>query len=157
MNKYKNVSKEELQRVYEEELSVSRAAKKMGMTHKTFVRALNLNGIKVLGRQSKYKQLRDKEWLKKRYINDLKSVRQIALEIGATAGAVHSAIRWLGIELRKSRAGMNIRFPEGRFGSDSSRWKGGRRHTSTGYIYIYNPEHPNATIDGYVMEHRLIF
>jgi hypothetical protein len=142
--------------LYIDEGSVSRASKKVGMTHKTFVKSLKFHGIPVLGRQSKYLELRDKEWLKRRYIDEKKSVGQIALEIGATVGAVHSAIRWLGIELRKTRVGLSIRFPEGRFGKDSPKWKGGIRHTTAGYVYIYMPDHLNSTSEGYIMEHRLV-
>ncbi len=35
-------------------------------------------------------------------------------------------------------------------------WKGGIRHTSTGYILILKPNHPKATKKGYVPEHRLV-
>jgi len=158
MNKYKNIGKEEIERVYNEELSISRASKRVNMTHKTFVKSLKFYGINIKGRQSKYLQLRDKEWLKKRYIDDLQSVRQIAKEIGSTVGAVHSAIRWLGIDLRKCREGLSIRFPEGRFGENSPRWNGGIRRIGKGrsYVGIYSPNHPHASKEGYVMEHRLV-
>jgi len=35
-------------------------------------------------------------------------------------------------------------------------WKGGKYKTSLGYVFVYNPEHPNAISNGYVAEHRLI-
>lgn len=35
-------------------------------------------------------------------------------------------------------------------------WKGGRKETNSGYIYIHNPSHPFSIKTGYVMEHRLI-
>lgn len=35
-------------------------------------------------------------------------------------------------------------------------WKGGKFINSKGYFEIYNPEHPNSTKQGYVLEHRLI-
>ena len=41
-------------------------------------------------------------------------------------------------------------------GSVSSGRKGGRYKTSGGYIYVYRPDHPQATKGGYVMEHRLV-
>ena len=34
-------------------------------------------------------------------------------------------------------------------------WKGGKR-LQGGYIYIWQPHHPNATRHGYVLEHRLV-
>ena len=41
-------------------------------------------------------------------------------------------------------------------GIHSGNFKGYRRRTSKGYIVRYVPNHPNATKDGLVMEHRLI-
>jgi len=41
-------------------------------------------------------------------------------------------------------------------GSNHPKWKGGRRKTSTGYIIVLFPEHPNSRKDGYVLEHRLV-
>jgi hypothetical protein len=35
-------------------------------------------------------------------------------------------------------------------------WKGGKFKTGSGYIYILNRNHPNATKNGYVFEHRLV-
>ena len=35
-------------------------------------------------------------------------------------------------------------------------WKGGRIKHQRGYILIHYPNHPNATRDGYVFEHRLV-
>ena len=41
-------------------------------------------------------------------------------------------------------------------GVNNPRWKGGQRIDRNGYISLKNPEHPNATKDGYVREHTLI-
>lgn len=35
-------------------------------------------------------------------------------------------------------------------------YKGGRTKNRHGYIYLRNPEHPNANSNGYVMEHRVV-
>lgn len=35
-------------------------------------------------------------------------------------------------------------------------WKGGRVHTTAGYIAVYSPDHPAASPAGYVYEHRLV-
>lgn len=40
-------------------------------------------------------------------------------------------------------------------GITSPAWKGGR-YKSGGYIYVHQPQHPNATLDGYVLEHVLV-
>ena len=154
---YKNISKNQIEEVYNRlGMTGRKAAKELGITYKTFKSKLDKFGIKVKVRKSKYAELNDKEWLKKEYIDNKKSIRQIAIDINATVGAVNSAIRWLGIETRKSREAYSLKFPKGRFGKDSPRWKGGRIKTSKGYIYIYKPEHLNSNTEGYVMEHRLI-
>lgn len=41
-------------------------------------------------------------------------------------------------------------------GINSWRWKGGKLTDNRGYVRIFNPKHPNKTIYGYVLEHRLI-
>lgn len=41
-------------------------------------------------------------------------------------------------------------------GELNASWKGGRNITSWGYIKIYMPEHPFATQQGYIFEHRYI-
>lgn len=44
---------------------------------------------------------------------------------------------------------------KGKRGEKSPAWMGGRTQ-SHGYILIYSPDHPRATADGYVLEHRLV-
>jgi hypothetical protein len=41
-------------------------------------------------------------------------------------------------------------------GSGNPKWRGGKIPQVSGYIYAYAPDHPHATQDGYVMEHRLV-
>lgn len=47
--------------------------------------------------------------------------------------------------------------PKGNFGKgeNASNWRGGRRKNRQ-YIYIYQPNHLNCDVNGYVREHRLI-
>jgi hypothetical protein len=35
-------------------------------------------------------------------------------------------------------------------------WKGGRRIDKAGYVYVYNPDHLNTTMNRCVYEHRLV-
>lgn len=45
---------------------------------------------------------------------------------------------------------------KGRFsGENHPNWKGGR-YKRLGYFMIYSPNHPHRTVDGYVLEHRLV-
>jgi len=52
---------------------------------------------------------------------------------------------------------VNGHFMRGKRGPETSRWKGGRWLHKSGYVQVYAPEHPAATMDGYVPEHRLIW
>jgi hypothetical protein len=45
--------------------------------------------------------------------------------------------------------------PRRRLGIHNGRWKGGVKITR-GYRYIYTPNHPFCTSQGYVLEHRLV-
>ena len=44
----------------------------------------------------------------------------------------------------------------GKTGEKSISWKGGKRITKSGYVYIYKPKHPFTTTNKTVFEHRLI-
>ena len=114
----------------------------------------------------KYPQLSSKEWLENEV--KTKSLRQIAREIGSSYGAVMFTVNKFGIKAwQKSgpKPGTNMRviateayrkkYPNGRFGEQASNWKGGIRKAGK-YWYRYAPDHPDATKEGYVMEHRLI-
>lgn len=114
----------------------------------------------------KYLQLQNKEWLENEIQN--KSLHQVAREIGCTYGAVSNRVRHFNIKvpIRKqklTREKVKLlkmywkkKFPNGRFGKDAARWKGGRLFVNNSYWYIYQPTHPHANKQGYVMEHRLV-
>jgi len=43
-----------------------------------------------------------------------------------------------------------------RRGEEAAHWKGGIKRDKDGYVYRYRPDHPYATSQGYVYEHRLV-
>jgi len=156
-------------------------AEEVGAHTSTICRALKRLGITIRVHTSKYPQLNDKEWLRRVYLDEKKSIYDIAKMIGGTHGNVHSALTSLGIETRGIQESLEVVYPDGRFGDKASNWRGGRvacakpkpkykkrlgenapnwkggkMTASTGYIYIYSPDHPRATKAGYVMEHRLV-
>ena len=51
-------------------------------------------------------------------------------------------------KIRKQRLGKGM-------GKENPHWKGGRIMID-GYVYVYSPNHPNCTKDGYMCEHRLV-
>ncbi len=89
-------------------------------------RALKRFGINARVHTSKYPQLNDKEWLRRMYLDEYLSPRQIASLVGSTMGNVYSALTHSGIETRGYKEGLALRFPNGRFGEDHPGWKGGK-------------------------------
>lgn len=97
-------------------------------------------------------------------------MREIAKEVGCSYGGISHTTRKFNIDvpMKKSgpKPGTNMRviatsayrkkYPNGRFGKLAANWRGGRRPSTSGYIYVYSPDHSMATRDGYVMEHRLV-
>ena len=157
---YKNITKKEIEREYVDKQGMKgrEAAKNLGITYKTFTKKLVEFGIKKKKRVSKYPELNNKEWVKDQYFVQKKSVKEIATKIGATDGAVYSAIRWAGFDLRSSKEGLLIRYPHGRYAENASNWKGGHRNGGKDgrYDMLYTPTHPKADSSGYVMKHRLV-
>jgi hypothetical protein len=45
---------------------------------------------------------------------------------------------------------------EANSGAKSSKWKGGRRPASNGYVWVYSPSHPFKSCQNRVLEHRLV-
>lgn len=59
------------------------------------------------------------------------------------------------IERRCRRHGLKTQRTGPRSGSGHTNWKGGRKKVGR-YWYLYDPQHPMATKNGYVAEHRKI-
>ena len=78
----------------------------------------------------------------------------IAAVINKTINSVHHKAHMLGLHKDKEKF-FSIR-SKACSGANSGNFKNYRRKTSRGYIECYNPNHPNATTDGLVMEHRLV-
>lgn len=111
------------------------------------------------------KNIPEREEIPRMYLEEKLSTKQIADRVGLTDGAVHSILRHRGVQLRSVKTAYGVRYPDGRYGPLASNWHGGRRlfinkprkrANNSGYWYVYMPDHPYATKDGYVMEHRLV-
>jgi len=50
----------------------------------------------------------------------------------------------------------NLIWRGSRIGTKAAHWKGGRTIDKSGYIHIYDPNHPFSDNKGYVAEHRLV-
>ena len=69
-----------------------------------------------------------------------------------------SAKYWLGkthSEETKRKISENS-YSRGKYGENAVRWKGGRRISNDGYVFIYKPEHPRSDQHKYIKEHWLV-
>ena len=140
----------------DERMSMSQIGDLLGCTKHPVYRALKKHGLQARAHTSKYPLLNDKEWLRNEYLVRMKSIKQIAEEINAPHGVVHSALTHMGIKTRDPKESLAAKYEHGRFGELASNWKGGRTMTSGGHVYVHHPAHPHANKVGRVMEHRLV-
>ena len=136
-------------------ISVRQISIKYSVSYKTVRKTLMQWGIHRAGRVSKNSLLRDKEWLRRKYVDDQLSIKEIATLADASHWATSSALVHSGIRLRTVSEGMEIARTRAS-GPNARNWKGGTKKTKAGYVYQYCPEHPMATQDGYVFRHRLL-
>src|SRR5271157_273377 len=88
------------------------------------------------------------EQMKRWYLEDEMSLREIGNILGCDLRLVHRVLKLAGVSMR----GRGCRA----HGAQNSAWKGGRRVDADGYILLWMPEHPAANSGGYVREHRLV-
>jgi hypothetical protein len=175
--KYEHLEREIARLYAEEKWSAWDIGKQYGLRDTTVRRILKREGVTMRtsreGQLAKYPDgMRGEDAANAKYVHlapqmaemymDKKmSTREIGREFGCGDFTVSSLLRKNGVALRTSKEGIEVKYPDGRFGEKASNWRGGRRQTrgnkkTSGYIYVYKPDHPSATKQGYVMEHRLI-
>lgn len=122
----------------------------------------------------------DESVLRKKYIDEQKSIKTISKELGVSAGCVFNHMKKYGIEARDQKSTFNFRGKKhsedvleiiskthkGKVLSDETKRKmsaskkvggiGHKKKRSDGYIYVYFPDHPKSSKDGYIMEHILV-
>ena len=147
-------TKEQIQELVKKHGVVTRKiAKDLNCAYRYVERLLGAYGIvfpyKKRGETHVYPILKDKEWFLEQV--KIKSLREIAKEIGCSYSAVMYTANKFNIH-------PEIKYDRVKKGSEARTWMGGKRKASSNgeYIYVYNPEHPNAIKSGYVLEHRLI-
>lgn len=98
----------------------------------------------------KLKKYYDKKWLEVKYYEEQLSVSEIAEKCGV---GITTISRWTArFEIREIRP-----YKGSRKGPQNPYWGGGRyKDNTSGYVWVYNPEHPSRTKKGYVLEHRLV-
>jgi len=93
----------------------------------------------------------NKERLYQKYISEKLSPKEVAQIADCSAATIRKRLFRFNIKVRSlSEASKGLRVKEKAGG-----WKGGRIN-NLDYILLHNPEHPFASIRGYVREHRLV-
>lgn len=132
-----------------------------------------------------HKQPWFREYLPNAYLTRHLTMNEIGKEVGCTAATILGNLRRFNIPIRPTAeynrgrklteehieairrahtgkivsAETRLKLSESRKRGNfkSPNWRGGKRTKRTDkYIQLYKPDHPFATKDGYVMEHRLI-
>ena len=123
------------------------------------------------------------ETLYKEYIENLKPMWQISKENNISVGTIFNLLKKYKIPSRKAMNELTkAKISKSMIGHVSpnkgkklseetkkkisiankgkyrinTRFGGHKKKRKDGYIYVYNPLHPNSTKDGYIMEHHLI-
>lgn len=117
--------------------------------------------------RQKYSHLADREWLVSKV--QTARLREIAAEVGCSYSAVIHSLRKFEInvptrtEHRKSltksdsiKAALKAKYPNGRFGSLASNWRGGVCRTHPTGIRVYSSNQKKGCLTKYDFEHRLV-
>lgn len=167
MGKATELSVEDLRREYlEKDVSMREACEALRCCATTLIKALRRHGLPTKPRtwnhrrKNRFPQLQDRNWLMEQMAT--RSMQDIARELGTSQGNVSDHAKRHGIRSRfhdrsaATVAGLKKRWPNGRGGTEAANWRGGRIKAGGGHIYLYKPDHPNANLKGYVMEHRVV-
>jgi len=98
------------------------------------------------GYEGTRRQKIDKNWLYDEYINRHKSINDIVKKFNLSFGTVKRRLHEFNIRTRG----------HSECGKRNKNWKGGKKITKDGYVYIYCPTHPCAIRGRYILEHRLV-
>lgn len=99
------------------------------------------------------KKYKKREWLYKEYITLKKSIKQIRKENGWGVNTIKRWLHYHNISIRQIGNDI-VKQQNSHCKENHPLWKG--YDNNNGYIYIYMPEHPNASKNGYVSQSRVI-
>ena len=135
--------------------STVEVAKEIGCDRTAVNGALKKFGIIARGRISKYELLRDKEWLKKKYVDEKLTLRDIAKLSDSTIGNIKCHLETMGLFIRNSSKARLISdkvvYKEGIMHPS---WKGGYQSKDSKTKLIKVNNHPAANKQGYIYWQR---
>lgn len=151
----------------EDNKTIKQLAVEFNCCHVTIYRVLKENGIKkskekialLQGITVFTKEQQDN--IIKLYTQDLFSTNQIAKLLDTHQRAIRRTLKNNGTELRKSHNRFKnldgSEYESPKFGDKSPLWKGGRRISDDGYVYIIDPNRKcGQTKKRHIREHRYI-
>ncbi len=145
------------QQYLEEGKSTVEIAKEIDCNRTAVNGALKKFGIVARGKISKYELLRDKEWLKEKYVDEQLTLRDIAKLSGSTVGNVHCHLETMGIKLRDPGVAYSISDKyKPRYGSDNNWWKGGTTISQDGRHLVLASDHPKKRSNNYITRARKV-
>lgn len=132
--------------------------------------------------RGKLKKYKNRDWLYRKYCVEKLSIPKIADLGNNSTDTIYRWMKKFNIETRKPNPGFSgkhhsekakqrmreanrgkkmslasrKKMSKAQMGEKNNRWKGGRKIDANGYVYILKKDHPKASWDGYVAEHRLV-
>jgi len=160
-----DIPKETLEHLYwQERLSMKAIADKLRLSITPVYRSMERHNIKRRSDADYAKIDRELLGITRELLNDLYITRQlpavyIAQQFAVSDKTIRKLLQDFRIPIRTRHEVQKLSAPKRLRGKDGHgrNWKGGRIKGSNGYMMLWNPEHPKATIHGYVFEHILIW
>ncbi len=133
-------------------LSAPKIATLTGCDKATVYNALTKYGIPSRKDGRKWESI-PKDLLYTKYVVEQKSTTQIGKELNLKPSLIWGAMHHYNIPVRDREVAMKMAIKTGR---ESPNWVSDKKRDAHGYIWVYQPEHPYATKQGWVREHRLV-
>jgi len=105
------------------------------------------------------KEFKNRDWLDQKYTIEKLSMNNIAKLCSVDLTLIEYWMKKLCVKTRTKSNARKLylsKNPQAMKGKNHPRWTGGGRREGYDYIYVYQPNHPDATHAGYVLEHRLV-
>jgi len=94
---------------------------------------------------------KSRDWLHQKYWDERLPAHKIAKLCGVKPHIIWALLKKFRIKTRTISEAN-----KGNVGEKASSWRGGRIRATGGYINIFQPNHPHASGNGYILEHRLV-
>ncbi|MBA7499060.1 hypothetical protein ES704_01799 [subsurface metagenome] len=86
------------------------------------------------------------------------SISEIRRQLRRGQPIIRNTLREAGIQIRTSSEAQKLDIKHGRRIPKRTNWKGGRRKNKRGYVLLWKPDHPRASVSqGYVFEHIVVW